>query len=108
MMGVDDSEGFVGGLGLFHPADVAEPLLVYVFDQRGWGKGYATEAVGLFLNWMTGSHKVRRVLCHIDSRNEASARVAAKFDATRIGIITRSGSELDVWCLPIPARNQER
>jgi RimJ/RimL family protein N-acetyltransferase len=107
MMGVEDDKGFIGRLGLFQPADAEEPLFVYAFARRGWGKGYATEGVGLFLNWMRAAHELQRVLCHIDPLNVASARVAARFDALRIGTTIRAGSELDVWSLPIPTRTQE-
>lgn len=106
MMGVEDNQGFVGRLGLFHPVGVEEPLLVYVFDRRGWGKGYATEGVGLFLSWLRTAHELQHVLCHIDPSNTASAHVAARFGAMRTGTTLRIGNELDVWNLPINAQKE--
>jgi len=97
MLAVEDAEGFVGRLGLFHPAEAPDPLLAYVFCRRGWGMGYATEGVGLFLDWMRSTHKPQLLLAHIEPRNVASARVAAKFGAIRTGTAQRGESTLDVW-----------
>jgi RimJ/RimL family protein N-acetyltransferase len=80
MIAFEDAEGFTGRLGLFYLAGSADPLLVYAFAQRGWGKEYATDSVGLFLDWMRSAQAM------------ASARVAKKFGAVR---------KLDVWSLPI-------
>lgn len=46
----------------------------------GWaqGQGYATEAAAVALRWMEMQLDVRRTVCLIHSRNEASIRVARK------------------------------
>jgi [ribosomal protein S5]-alanine N-acetyltransferase len=101
MMAVEDAEGFVGRLGVYHPAEAVDPLLVYALCRKGWGKGYATEGVGLFLNWMSVHHGRRHLLAQIDPRNKASMRVATKFGAIRTGAISRGDSLLDVWSLAL-------
>ena len=57
MMAVDDNDGFVGRLGVHHPYDTPYPQIGYIFCKRGWGKGYATEGVGLILDWMFTTHR---------------------------------------------------
>ncbi|MGX7708406.1 GNAT family N-acetyltransferase [Methylobacterium sp. Gmos1] len=99
MMGVADSEGFVGRLGLFHPQGAAEPLLVYALSRRGWGRGYATEAGRAFLRWLRETHGAMTVHAQIDPRNDGSARVAAKLGGVRTGTVSRAGRVLDVWAL---------
>jgi ribosomal-protein-alanine N-acetyltransferase len=99
MMGVADAEGFVGRLGLFHPPDAADPLLVYALNRRAWGRGYATEGGRAFLRWLRETHGPRPVLAQIDPRNEGSARVAAKLGGVRTGTASRAGHMLDVWTL---------
>ncbi len=101
MMAVEDAEGFVGRMGVYHPAEAGDPLLVYALCRRGWGKGYATEGLGLFLNWMSVHHGRRHLLAHIDPRNMASKRVATKFGAVWTGTISRGDSRLDVWTLAL-------
>ena len=97
MMAVDDAEGFVGQIGFCHPFDLPEPLLIYVFGRQGWGKGYATEAVGLILDWMFMAHQPRRILSRIAPGNVASARVASKLGAVRIGTTEQAGVVLGMW-----------
>lgn len=100
MMAIEDSGGFVGRMGVFHPTNVPDPLLVYVLCRSGWGKGYATEALPLLLKWMRITHKTEQLLAHIDPRNAASARVATKLGAFRRGTVDRAGTMLDLWFFP--------
>jgi RimJ/RimL family protein N-acetyltransferase len=101
MMAVEDADGFVGRLGVFHPADATDPLLVYALVRRAWGRGYATEGVGLLLAWLSERHSALQLIAHVDPANHASAHVVAKFGATRQGTIKRAGSVLDVWTVPL-------
>jgi len=100
MMAVEDVSGFVGRMGVFQLADDTEPLLVYVLCRSGWGKGYATEAVPLILEWMRTMHGTEQLLAHIDPRNTASTRVAAKLGGFRRGTVDRAGTMLDLWVFP--------
>jgi len=97
MMAVEDDSGFVGRMGIFHPAGTPEPLLVYALCQSAWGKGYATEALPLILEWMHAAHGIEQLSGHIDPRNTASARIALKLGATRQGTVERAGAMLDLW-----------
>lgn len=102
MMAVEDQDGFVGRLGFSHPYNLPEPLLGYMLCRRGRGKGYATEAVTVIRDWMFKTHKPQRLLSHIAPDNVASARVASKLGAIRIGTTVQQGTVMDVWCYYAP------
>lgn len=101
MMALDDAEGFVGRLGVFHPYDAPEPQLSYILCRRGWGRGYASEAGAAMLDWMFATHRPARIVSHIAPDNAPSARVAAKLGAVREGT-TGSSVPMDVWSYPVP------
>lgn len=100
MMVVEDASGVVGRMGIFHPAGTADPLLVYVLSRSSWGKGYATEALPVLLEWMHVTHGTEQLLAHIDPRNTASIQVAVKLGASRQGIVDRAGTSLELWVFP--------
>jgi RimJ/RimL family protein N-acetyltransferase len=50
----------------------------YSIVREHWGRGYATEAVGLLVEHAFASPLVRRVRAYCDEENEASARVLEK------------------------------
>ncbi len=100
MMAVDDSDGFVGRLGVHHPYDAPDPQIGYMFCRRGWGRGYATEGVGLILDWMFRTHRPRRLISEIARENIASARVASKLGATLEKTIQRDKVTFDIWAYP--------
>ena len=102
MMAVEDKDGFVGRLGVHHPYDLPEPQLSYILCRRGWGKGYATEAATLIRDWMFATHKPHRLLSHIATANLASARVASKLGAIRVGTTSEAAAVLDVWSYVAP------
>jgi RimJ/RimL family protein N-acetyltransferase len=102
MMAAEDKDGFVGRVGFWHPYQQPEPLLVYALAKHAWGRGYATEAVGLICEWMFARHRLPRLLSHIAPENAASARVAFKLGATRQGTSVSNGVVLDVWCYAAP------
>jgi [ribosomal protein S5]-alanine N-acetyltransferase len=100
MMVVEDASGIVGRMGVFHPAGIADPLLVYVLSRSSWGKGYATEALPLLLEWMRTTHGTEQLLAHIDPRNRGSLRVATELGAARQGTIDQAGNSLELWVFP--------
>ena len=100
MMAIDDAEGFVGRIGFYHPYDLAEPRLVYVLCRRTWGNGYATEAVTLIRDWMFAHHRPPRILSRIAPDNIASARVASRLGAVKIGTEEQAGVTVDLWAYP--------
>ena len=102
MMAVDDCDGFVGRLGVYHPYDTPVPQLSYILCRRAWGRGYATEGISLMRDWMFATHRPLRLVSHIAPANVASARVAAKLGAIRSGTVDQQGVTLDVWTFPAP------
>jgi [ribosomal protein S5]-alanine N-acetyltransferase len=104
MMAIEDRDGFVGRLGIYHPYDALEPQLSYILCQRGWGKGYATEGAGLIRDWMFATHRPRRLTSEIACENVASARVAVKLGAVQNGTTNRGGAAFDIWVYSAPCR----
>jgi RimJ/RimL family protein N-acetyltransferase len=102
MMAVEDRDGFVGRLGVYHPYDAAEPQLSYILCRRGWGKGYATEGARLMRDWMFATHRPHRLTSEIARGNAASARVASKLGAVQDGTTDRSGVLFDIWVYSAP------
>lgn len=74
----------VGICGVFHSwrgfgqgmDDTAE--IGWIFAERVWGKGIATEAARAVLDWFAQAHPGKRVGCMIESSNLASIAVAEK------------------------------
>jgi RimJ/RimL family protein N-acetyltransferase len=97
MFAVEDRDGFIGRIGVYHPYEEPQPQLSYVLCRRSWGKGYATEGVGLVRDWMLANHRPNRLVSHISPENTLSARVASKLGAVRDGATIRSEVILDIW-----------
>lgn len=104
MMAVEDKGGFVGRLGVYHPPDTTQPLLVYVFQKQSWGRGYATEGVSLLLTWLSRHDEPRSLIAYIDPLNHASRRVIEKFGAFKESTVQRGISTLDVWRVPLQSQ----
>lgn len=104
MMALDDADGMVGRVGIYHPFDEPDPQLSYIIARRGWGKGYATESASLVLDWMMASHKPDRLISHIHPNNTGSARVAMKLGGVREREITSSSATMDLWVYPPAGR----
>ena len=102
MFGIEDRDGFVGRLGVYHPYDEPDPQLSYILCRRSWGKGYATEGAALVRDWMLATHRPIRLVSHIAPANTASAHVASKLGAVRDGTTVQAEAVLDVWVYPVP------
>jgi RimJ/RimL family protein N-acetyltransferase len=102
MMAVEDQDGFVGRIGIYHPYDAPEPQLSYILCRRGWGKGHATEGAGLIRDWMFDTHRPRRLTSQIARGNVASARVAVKLGAVQDGTTDRAGTAFEIWTYQVP------
>jgi [ribosomal protein S5]-alanine N-acetyltransferase len=100
MMAVEDSDGFVGRLGVHHPLDAPDPQVGYILCRRGWGRGYATEGVGLILDWMFRTRGPQRLVSEIARENFGSARVASKLGAQLEKTIPREDVTFDIWAYP--------
>ncbi|MEO0499980.1 MAG: GNAT family N-acetyltransferase [Pseudomonadota bacterium] len=78
---VIDEHGFAGHIGIADFQRGLEPPLpapeaAWVFAQRCWGRGYATEAIGAMLDWADAY--IERTCCMIEPEHAASVRVATK------------------------------
>jgi RimJ/RimL family protein N-acetyltransferase len=102
MMAVEDSDSFVGRLGVYHPYDDSAAQLSYILCRRGWGKGYATEGVRLMRDWMFATHRPQRLTSQIARDNVASAHVASKLGAVQDGATHRAGIVFDIWVYSAP------
>lgn len=69
---------FVGYCGVVRAPGNDFDELVYVFDRRAWGKGYAAEAGQAMLGYVFGRSALERIYATIYADNLASQRVAEK------------------------------
>ena len=74
----------IGDAGLYRtPAGEVE--LGYTLGQRWWGRGYATEAAGAWLEAAFGRLRITEVVALAEPANTASLRVLEKLGMTRDG-----------------------
>ncbi len=79
------SGDFVGYCGVIRAPERDFDELVYVFHQRFWGLGYATEIGRAMLDHVFAISSLDTIAATIDPRNDASLRVAEK-----LGMIEQS------------------
>ena len=77
------TDGLLGGIGLH--ADGTQAMLGYCFARHAWGKGYATEAARLLVDFGFDSLGIHRVWARCDSENGTSLRVLEKLGMRREG-----------------------
>jgi RimJ/RimL family protein N-acetyltransferase len=75
----------IGCVGAIRSAEVAEgqkPEIGYMINYDYWGKGYASEALGAFLDLRFGSEdpKTEEVVAKVDIENWASIRILRKME----------------------------
>ena len=70
----------VGGIGIERLADVARFTveLGYWLDPREWGRGYASEAVAAFVEWVFATFPCERIQAWVFVPNAGSQRVLEK------------------------------
>ncbi|HEX6682184.1 MAG TPA: GNAT family N-acetyltransferase [Candidatus Limnocylindrales bacterium] len=73
---------FVGYCGVVRAPERDYDELVYVFHQRFWGLGYATEIGRAMLDYVFAISPLDAIAATIDPDNAASRRVAAKLGMT--------------------------
>ncbi|MRN56550.1 GNAT family N-acetyltransferase [Paenibacillus monticola] len=71
-------------------------ILGYILDPACWGHGFATEAVGLLLNYSVQELGVKKVEGRCRGDNFRSERVMVKNGMTLERILPRAGSLVDV------------
>ena len=77
------SDRLIGGIGLY--SDGPQAMLGYCFSRSAWGKGYATEAAQLILDFGFESMDIHRVWAGCDTENVASVRVLQKLGMRQEG-----------------------
>jgi ribosomal-protein-alanine N-acetyltransferase len=65
--------------------------LVYVFAPSVWGNGYATEIGRALMQCAFEQMSLKRLICLIDPKNEASGRVARRLGMRYEGLVLRPG-----------------
>ena len=82
----------IGDAGL-HRTAVGETELGYTLAKRAWGRGYATEAAGAWLDAAFGELAVEEVIALAEPPNHASLHVLDKLGFRRDGTRTAFGRE---------------
>jgi len=97
----DKATGAVlGAVGLWYPLEWPEPEIKWALARRHWGRGYASEAVRA-VQRMAHEHLPQlRLISLIDSRNEASIRLALAVGATLEREIEFAGGPFHVYRHP--------
>jgi RimJ/RimL family protein N-acetyltransferase len=72
----------LGTVGLWYPLEWPEPEIKWALARRHWGQGYASEAVRAVQGMAHECLPQLRLISLIDSRNEASIRLALAVGAT--------------------------
>ncbi|MCW1382348.1 GNAT family N-acetyltransferase [Novosphingobium sp. KCTC 2891] len=61
------------------------PEIGWIFAERAWGKGIASEAAAAAIGWFETAFGPRRIACMINDTNVASVAVAEKLGFVRCG-----------------------
>lgn len=81
-------DGFIGFCGFRHfPRYGDEPELLYAFDKRVGGKGYATECARAMILYARDVANLTRLESAVDEPNFASKRVLEKVGFVQVGTI---------------------
>lgn len=76
----------IGSCGVtFEPQGSA--MFGYVFAQRFWGRGFATEALTWLVDWSLAQPSIHRAWAYCDVENRASIRVMEKAGLEREGVL---------------------
>ncbi len=76
---VEKSSGqMIGCCGIVYAPDHNEPEIIYGFELRWWGRGYASEVVPPMLNYGLKEYKLARILATIYAENKVSQHIVEK------------------------------
>ncbi len=98
------SGAFAGWAGPYSPEGWPEPEIGWTIVKAFQGRGLATEAALASRDYAYRTLGWTTAISLIDSTNIPSQRVAAKLGATRDGIFTLRGADVDVYRHPSPAQ----
>lgn len=90
----------LGTVGPWYPIEWPEPEIKWSLAQRHWGKGYASEAVRAVQRMAHDCLPQLRLISLIDSRNEASIRLALAVGATLEREIEFAGAPFHIYRHP--------
>jgi len=95
----DDPDLAIGGFGIFHPMQQAEPEFGWsLYDGAFEGRGLVTEAMRAIIPWAWPVMGVDTAQSHVDEGNDGSVAVAralgATFDAETTEAANAPGGEL--------------
>lgn len=83
---IEKSSGrWVGRVGPLHPEGWPGDEVGWTFAREAWGKGYATEAAAVAIDWAFDVLGWTQIIHCIDSENTASQAVAKRLGSTRQG-----------------------
>lgn len=93
---------FIGYCGVVRAPDKDFDELVYVFHQKFWGRGYATEIGREMLAYVFKISTLHEISATIDPSNQQSMQVAAK-----LGMMETSSADNTVshWTIQRPGSN---
>jgi [ribosomal protein S5]-alanine N-acetyltransferase len=92
-----NSDSLIGSIGLYKFEPTEKCILGYSLDQQHHGKGYATEAVRLIVDFAFHEVGLHRIEAGVMPRNVASAKVLEKVGFTREGLARESLKIKGVW-----------
>lgn len=71
--------------------------IAYIVHPDYWGKGFAMEAAGLFLEWGFDEYRLHRMYATCDPRNTGSAKVLSNIGMTQEGRLRDTMLLRDGW-----------
>jgi RimJ/RimL family protein N-acetyltransferase len=92
-----DSRVFVGRVGLHRPEGWPGLEVGWMLDRSTWGRGYATEAGRVSLDYAWRALDADHVISLIAPENQASIRVAERLGQTREATFDLDGLEVLVF-----------
>jgi ribosomal-protein-alanine N-acetyltransferase len=88
---IDCNDRMIGSIDLILDAAHRSAEMAYSLARTHWNKGLMTEAVGATIDAaFTVDRPLNRLFARIDTRNEASARVAEKLGLKQEGVLRKS------------------
>jgi RimJ/RimL family protein N-acetyltransferase len=97
-----DARTFVGRVGLHRPEGWPGLEVGWMLDRSTWGRGYATEAGRVSLDYAWRALDVNHVISLIAPENQASIRVAERLGQTREGTFDLDGLGVLVYGVDRP------
>jgi ribosomal-protein-alanine N-acetyltransferase len=104
---VDGEDRIIGAVGYFRPTHYIDgyELAYQVYEPVRRGRGIATEAVGLLIDWLFSAKKIGRLQAALLPENSASRKVAERNGFQLEGVLRRAlfihGKSVDIelWSL---------